>query len=122
VKWFRLSATHGFAKAQYNLGVMYRDGQGVAQDYKEAVRWFQLSAAQGHVSAQFNLGEMYDKGWGVTRDYVRAHMWWNLAASQGDADAATNRELVAKDMTPQQVARAKEMAQRCQSSKYKQCD
>lgn len=35
----RLAAAQGYAKAQYNLGVMYDNGQGVPQDYAEAVRW-----------------------------------------------------------------------------------
>ena len=44
--WLPL-AEQGNAKAQYNLGVMYRDGNGVQQDYKEAIRLFRLSAEQG---------------------------------------------------------------------------
>ncbi|MEQ1847607.1 MAG: SEL1-like repeat protein, partial [Nitrospira sp.] len=40
-------ATQGDADAQYNLGVMYRDGHGVPQDSREAVKWFRLAAAQG---------------------------------------------------------------------------
>ena len=38
--WFRQSAELYFAQAQYNLGVCYHDGQGVAKDYAEAVKWF----------------------------------------------------------------------------------
>ena len=33
-------AEQGDAEAQYNLGVMYDDGTGVLQDYKEAVKWY----------------------------------------------------------------------------------
>ena len=44
IKWFRLSAKQGLAKAQLKLGVMYHNGQGVPQDYKEAVKWWKLSA------------------------------------------------------------------------------
>ena len=40
VRLYRLSAEQGFASAQYNLGVMYEIGQGVLQDYKEALRWY----------------------------------------------------------------------------------
>ena len=35
--WLPL-AEQGNASAQYNLGLMYEDGQGVPQDHKEAVR------------------------------------------------------------------------------------
>ena len=40
-------AEHGEAGAQYNLGFMYDHGQGVPQDYAEAVRWYRLAAEQG---------------------------------------------------------------------------
>jgi hypothetical protein len=33
-----LAAAQGFAVAQFNLGVMYSDGQGVPQNDAEAVR------------------------------------------------------------------------------------
>ena len=46
--------------AQYNLGVMYDNGDGVPQDYKEAVKWYRLAAEQGDASAQYNLGLMYE--------------------------------------------------------------
>ena len=40
----RLSAEQGLAEAQYNLGFKYQYGQGVPQDYKEAIRLFRLAA------------------------------------------------------------------------------
>jgi TPR repeat protein len=55
---FRLAAAQGNGQAQFNLGVMFEQGQGVAQDYVEAVRWYRLAAAQGLDSAQFMLGTM----------------------------------------------------------------
>ena len=38
VRWFRKAADQGIAEAQYSLGVMYGEGQGVMQDYAEAGR------------------------------------------------------------------------------------
>ena len=61
---------------------MYDTGQGVPQDYAEAVRWTRLAADQGHAEAQNNLGVMYGTGAGVPQDYVQAHMWHNLVASR----------------------------------------
>ena len=63
---------------------MYANGQGVPQDYAEAVKWYRLAADQGDAYAQNNLGVMYDQGQGVPQDYVLAHMWFNLSAAQGD--------------------------------------
>ncbi len=53
------AAEQGDAMAQFNLGVMYNTGRGVAQDYKQAVAWFRKAAEQGDAMAQFNLGLMY---------------------------------------------------------------
>ena len=121
LKIFRQLATKGNAVAQFNLGVMYRRGVGVAQDHAEAVRLYSLAAAQGDASAQFNLGTMYDTGQGVPQDYAKAHMWYNLAGSTGDADGAKNRDLIAKEMTPQQIEKAQDMARKCQERNLKGC-
>ena len=40
-------AEAGYDVAQYNLGFMYEYGQGVLQDYAEAVKWYRLSAEMG---------------------------------------------------------------------------
>jgi len=44
-------ADQGNANAQYNLGFMYRKGQGVPQDYATAARWYHKAADQGKTSA-----------------------------------------------------------------------
>ena len=60
------AAEQGNATAQYNLGVMYTNGQeGVRQDYAQAVHWYRKAAEQGDVDAQVNLGWLYDNGQGV---------------------------------------------------------
>jgi uncharacterized protein len=53
-------ADKGVAYAQYNLGVMYQNGQGVPQNYTEALKWFRLAANQGYGPAQSSLGFMFD--------------------------------------------------------------
>ena len=115
-------ALNGNADAQYNLGIMYASGLGVIQDYNEAVKWFRLSSSQGNAQAQKIYGLMYASGRGVTQDYVRAHMWLNISASSCDKNAEANLDIVAKKMTPTQIEKAQEMARRCQSSNFKNCD
>ena len=100
----------GHAFAQFNLGTLYDKGKGVPQDYKEAVKWYRLAAEQGLAEAQYIMGLMHDKGKGVPQDYVLAHMWWNIAGSNGDKNAVTSKNTVEKDMTPQQIEKAQEMA------------
>jgi uncharacterized protein len=45
----------GDTRAQGNIGVMYAHGEGVPQDYAEAVKWFRRAAEQGDAHAQYNL-------------------------------------------------------------------
>jgi hypothetical protein len=73
-------AKQGDADAQFNLGLMYRKGQGVPQDDKTAAKWWKLAAEQGNAAAQFNLGVMYDNGQSVPQDYKTAVKWYRLAA------------------------------------------
>ena len=87
---WRPLAEQGDADAQFNLGQMYRMGQGVAQDDAEAMKWYRKAAEQGHAKAQSNLGFMYDKGQGVAQDDAEAVKWYRKAAEQGDADAQSN--------------------------------
>ena len=88
---------------------MYSRGEGVPQDYAEAVRWYRLAAEQGDAEAQFNLGVMYTDGKGVPQDYVLAHMWFNLSAAQGD-EMARRTAMVSRRMTPDQIAEAQRLA------------
>ncbi len=90
LKEWRPLAEQGDALAQYNLGLMYRNGNGVIQDYAEAVKWFRLAAEQGFAKAQYNLGLMYQNGNGVVQDYAEAVRWYRLAAEQGHAKAQYN--------------------------------
>ena len=57
----------GNAVAQYALGVMYLNGEGIRKNHKEAVKWFSKAAEQGHAKAQYGLGLMYYKGEGGIR-------------------------------------------------------
>ena len=45
-------ANQGDAEAQYDLGLMYYDGEGVYQDYAKAFKWFEKSANQSSPHAQ----------------------------------------------------------------------
>jgi hypothetical protein len=109
-KGIKRLAEQGDADAQYNLGVMYYNGHGVAQDYKEVVKWYSKGAKQGKAKAQYDLGVMYYYGQGVTQDFVHAQAWVNLAASQGNDLARENRDIISKKMTPQQIAEAQSLA------------
>jgi TPR repeat protein len=55
--------------AQYSLGIMYHEGQGMSQNYAEAAKWLRLAAEQGYVVAESDLAVMYEMGQGVAQNY-----------------------------------------------------
>ena len=87
---FQELANKGYAAAQYYLGYCYYNGEGVTQDYTEAVKWYRKAAEQGNATAQNNLGNRYYYGEGVTQDYAEAVKWYRKAAEQGNAQAQCN--------------------------------
>ena len=119
LKEWQVLATKGNASAQYALGLLYRRGLGVEQNYAEALKWYRIAAEQGHAGAQNNLGFMYFRGYGVPRDYVEAHRWYNLATMQGFKKARQNRDRIEERMTPKQVAEAWKLARRWRADHMK---
>lgn len=73
-------AEQGDAAAQFNLGVRYAKGDGVALDSRQAVFWYRKAAKRGLVDAQYNLGVCYDQGIGVGMDTKQAVAWFRKAA------------------------------------------
>ena len=90
VKWFRMAAEQGYHHAQFNMGLCYEYGYGIAQDYTEAVKWYRMAAEQGNADAQLNLGNKYSNGKGVPQNYEEAAKWYRMAAEQGKAIAQYN--------------------------------
>jgi uncharacterized protein len=110
VTWYRKAADQGHPGAQWSLGTMYQDGREVPRAYAAAASWYRKAADQGYVLAQYDLGTMYAKGLGVPQDYVSAYMWYSLAAGKGLTDAARERDMVAAQMIPAQIAEAQGLA------------
>lgn len=81
------AAEQGDINAQFLLGVMYHDGQGVRLDYNQAAFWLIKAAELGSSSAQHNIGIMYFKGQGITQDYNQAAYWITKSAEQGVAES-----------------------------------
>ncbi len=80
VKWFHKAAEQGYARAQFNLGLMLHGAGSVVQ----AVKWWRKAAEQGNANAQGSLGLMYYNGNGVPQNYVEAVKWYRKAAEEGD--------------------------------------
>lgn len=85
------SAELGHTVAQYNLAMMYSNGESVYVDYQQAVYWFRKSAGQDFPPAQYRLGEMYlfEKG-GLPKDLDKAVALFRQASELKDPDAQLN--------------------------------
>ena len=81
-EWLVL-AKAGHTKAQYNLGILFDQGKGVAQDRETAVKWWRQSAESGFRLAQHNLANAYIAGDGVAQSYKDAVLWLERASEAG---------------------------------------
>jgi len=91
-------------------------------DYVPAITVFRAMAAQGNARAQGLLGVMYRRGQGVSRSPVRAFVWFSRAAARGDTSAKAELNEVSQAMTPAELAQARDMAQACEASDYRNCE
>jgi TPR repeat protein len=87
IKAWQASAEQGDALDKYNLGKMYRDGEGMPKDLAEAAKWFRKSADAGYAKAQYHLALACLDGEGVKPDAAEAAKWLIKAADQGFAKA-----------------------------------
>jgi TPR repeat protein len=84
----QLKAHEGDAKAQNELGVMYRQGDGVPRDKAESVKWYRRAALQKYPDALYNLGIAYFNGDGVASDELRAYAYLAIAKDAGSTEAS----------------------------------
>ena len=75
------------ASAQSRVAWMYYNGQGVEQDYKQALYWYTRAAGQNYPQAQLGLGDMYFTGKGIDVDIEKAKYWFRKAEENGVAEA-----------------------------------
>ena len=108
--WYRKAAEQGDARAQVSLGFMYTTGTGVPKDDQQALAWYRKAVEQGNAAGQQALGMMYANGSGVPKNEELAYFWWLLSSAQGNGSAVKNRDIVEKNLTPQQRENAQESA------------
>ena len=85
-EWLPL-AKEGNVEAQYNIGIMYSQGQGMPRDMASAAYWWEKAALQGHVRGQNNIANLLRDGIGVAKDLPKAVYWFKAAAIKDYADA-----------------------------------
>ena len=85
-------AKNGDAEAQYYVGHMYWNGEGVRHKNESiAVNWYRKAAEQGQAAAQFELGFAYYIGEGVIEDETLAAKWFRKSVEQGHPNAQFSR-------------------------------
>jgi uncharacterized protein len=109
-KLLTAAADAGNAEAQYELGKQWVEGRGVPQNGAEMVKWHTRSANQGFHKAMNAMGEMYSYGFGVKVDFVEAYKLYSLAIMTGDKNQKAAFDFLATRMTPEQIARGKQLA------------
>jgi TPR repeat protein len=96
--WYAQAANSGSVAAQFQLGIMYRDGIGTSPNPNNARQWFETAASRGYVPAYFETGNLYFNSpanpetdlW-YPGDLASAYMW--LSASSTQSEEETQREL-----------------------------
>jgi TPR repeat protein len=119
LKWLRKSAEQGYSFGQYNLGVMYLEGSGVAKNESESVKWFTRAAEQWNRGAINNLVAAYFYGKGAEKNLVSAYMWLRIGAVAGDVNSAKNLDGLKAMLTPEQIADGERRAEQWQAEHKK---
>jgi TPR repeat protein len=83
---YRTAAMKGVKVAQYNLGLMYFHGKGLAVDESQAFLWFRRAADQKLVNAEYIVGICYQEGRGIKRDLVKAVEFYERAANPANGN------------------------------------
>lgn len=83
-------ANQNDAKACYNLGLMYHDGDGVEQNMDEAVKWYTKSASLNYKEAQYILASLVFRREIQSISYERAAQYYQQAAELGHVKSQLN--------------------------------
>lgn len=85
-----IGAELGSGQAMALVGIMYKSGQGVAENAYEALMWLEKSGYEGNATAMNYAAGMHLHGQGVPYDPQAAARWYQAAADLGDSFAFTN--------------------------------
>lgn len=114
-KHLRAAAKQGHPGAQFSLGVMTMDGEGVPKDDRVAERLFRQSAAQGDTDAQYFLGLLISTGFVVLSHEKGEDLAWFTKAADGGqpmAQMELGRRCAAGDGVPKDVDKSMDWYER----------
>ncbi len=79
MQWYLKAADKDESNSMNAIGLLYKQGKGVNQDYQQAMQWFLKGADKNNHEAIYNIGIMYKDGLGVAKDYTKAKEWLKKA-------------------------------------------
>ncbi len=120
IKWSRKAAEQGDVYAQWRLGEVYENGDGVPKNYAEAFKWYSKVAKQGNADAQYKIAEWYRDGKGIPKNNIYAYMWFSIAETNGWRVGNSIKELT-EYMFSDELTKAQALTTRCWESKYEDC-
>ncbi|MDY0871053.1 tetratricopeptide repeat protein [Dongia rigui] len=109
--WLEKAAGGGNARARAQIGALYATGTGVTQDEMKASYWLLKAANQNVRQSQRFMAQRFYGGLGVPRDLAQSFLYAALAAKQGDPEGQQMVNVLAKEMTPAEQARAQGLLQ-----------
>ncbi|NMD01596.1 MAG: sel1 repeat family protein [Bacteroidales bacterium] len=106
------AAESGDVEAQKELGIRYRDGNGVSKDEYNARQWFEKAAFQGDVQAQCYLSEAEYNAKGAYKSIVLSYVYCNIAAASNNEKLKIEeiRDKLQKIMLPREIDKAQQLS------------
>jgi TPR repeat protein len=101
VMYAKSAAAQGNSRAQFDLGLMYAQGNGVVKNERLAFNYFHKAARNKHVEAKFYMGLSFAQGRGVKKQTQLARYWFKLAAKAGHSKAMAHLASIEKTLRPQ---------------------
>jgi TPR repeat protein len=105
------AAKYKFDIAQYMLGIMYRNGEGITKNYGNAVKYLWLAVNQGNVPAMMDLGTIYAEGVIYPQNYFMAHVLFNIASVYDAPNAETYRDEIEEYLKIENLLQAQTKAE-----------
>jgi hypothetical protein len=82
VIYFKKAAEHGHAEAQFNLAVLYENGEGIDKDVTKAIALYCNSAEQGDSDAQVQLESLFIEGLSTDEEKSDIFLWYQKEAEK----------------------------------------
>lgn len=125
-KWFQAAADEGNYAAQYQISFAYFVGSGVPESVEKARHYARLASLQGYSKAQDLYATLLLPPKAPTNEsqrirFIDSTAWALVAEKNGESFVGDNINKRRQFLSAADFARAKDLADRCLASEYKDC-